>query len=93
MTKENIIRLRDMAEQTRVQFFDKRTGNAERKERVTRDNKFDNAELIAMLMENGQTHPDSMPVNGTSIKDLDENTLRDYCSTGSVVILNGSSCQ
>ena len=57
-----------MAEQTRVQF----------KERVTRDNKFDNAELIAMLMENGQMHPDSMPVNGTSIKDLDENTLRDY---------------
>ena len=29
-------------------------------------------------MENGQMHPDSMPVNGTSIKDLDENTLRDY---------------
>ena len=39
---------------------------------------FDNAELISMLMENGQMHPDSMPVNGTSIKDLDENTLRDY---------------
>ena len=39
---------------------------------------FDNAELIAMLMENGQMHPDSMPVNGSSIKDLDENTLRDY---------------
>ena len=39
---------------------------------------FDNAELIAMLMENGQLHPDSMPVNGISIKDLDENTLRDY---------------
>ncbi len=39
---------------------------------------FDNAELIAMLMENGQMHPDSMPVNGTSIKDLDENTMRDY---------------
>ena len=39
---------------------------------------FDNAELIAMLMENRQMHPDSMPVNGTSIKDLDENTLRDY---------------
>ena len=32
---------------------------------------FDNAELIAMLMENGQMHPDSMPVKGTSIKDLD----------------------
>ncbi len=39
---------------------------------------FDNVELIAMLMENGQIHPDSMPVKGTSIKDLDENTLRDY---------------
>jgi predicted HTH transcriptional regulator len=39
---------------------------------------FDNAELIVMLMENGQMHPDSMPVNDTSIKDLDENTLRDY---------------
>ena len=39
---------------------------------------FDNAELISMLMENGQMHPDSMPVNGTCIKDLDENTLRDY---------------
>lgn len=39
---------------------------------------FDNAELIAMLMENGQMHPDSMPVEGTSVKDLDENTLRDY---------------
>lgn len=39
---------------------------------------FDNAELIAMLMENGQIHPDSMPIKGTSIKDLDENTVRDY---------------
>ncbi len=39
---------------------------------------FDNVELIAMLMENGQVHPDTMPVKGTSIKDLDENTVRDY---------------
>jgi predicted HTH transcriptional regulator len=39
---------------------------------------FDKAELIAMLMENGQMHPDSMPIKGTSIKDLDENTVRDY---------------
>ena len=39
---------------------------------------FDNAELIAMLMENGQMHPDSMPIKGTSIKDLDENTVCDY---------------
>ena len=37
MTKEDILRLRDMAEQTWVQFFDKRSGKAERKERVTRD--------------------------------------------------------
>ena len=39
---------------------------------------FDNIELIAMLMENRQMHPDSMPIKGTSIKDLDENTVRDY---------------
>ena len=39
---------------------------------------FDNTELVAMLMENGQMHPDSMPVKGTSIRDLDENTVRDY---------------
>lgn len=39
---------------------------------------FDNMELIAMLMENGQMHPDTMPVKGTSIKDLDEETVRDY---------------
>ena len=26
---------------------------------------FDNVELIAMLMENGQLHPDSMSVKGT----------------------------
>lgn len=39
---------------------------------------FDNAELIAMLMENGQMHPDCMPIKGTNIKDLDENTVRNY---------------
>ena len=39
---------------------------------------FDNVELIAMLMENGQMHPDTMPVKGTSILDLDEETVRDY---------------
>ena len=39
---------------------------------------FDNTELVTMLMENGQMHPDSMPIKGTSIKDLDENTVRDY---------------
>ena len=37
MTKEDILTLRDTAEQTRVQFFDKRSGKAERKERETRD--------------------------------------------------------
>ena len=39
---------------------------------------FDNAELISMLMENGQIHPDAMPIRGTSIDDLDENTVREY---------------
>ena len=36
MTTEDLLRLRDTAEQTRVQFFDKRSGKAERKERETR---------------------------------------------------------
>lgn len=31
---------------------------------------FDNAELIAMLADNGQMHPDALPVRGTTIKDL-----------------------
>ena len=39
---------------------------------------FDNAELISMLMENGQVHPDSMPIKGTSFKDFDENTVKEY---------------
>ncbi|WP_291529615.1 RNA-binding domain-containing protein [Bacteroides sp. UBA939] len=39
---------------------------------------FDNAELIAMLMENGQVHPDSMPVKGTSMNDLDEDIMKEY---------------
>ena len=39
---------------------------------------FDNAELISMLMENGQIHPDAMPIRSTSIDDLDENTIREY---------------
>ena len=37
MTTEDLLRLRDTAEQTRGQFFDKRSGKAERKERETRD--------------------------------------------------------
>ena len=41
MTKEDILRLRDTAEQTKVQFFDWRSSKAERKECVTRDNKYD----------------------------------------------------
>ncbi len=48
MTKEDIIRLRDKAEQTRVQFFDKRSGKVQFKERVTRDNKYDvSCEMVA----------------------------------------------
>lgn len=54
MTKEDIIRLRDTAEQSRVQFFDKRSGNAERKERVTRDNKYDvSCEMVAQSNSRG----------------------------------------
>ena len=44
MTKEDIIRLRDTAEQTRVQF----------KERVTRDNKYDvSCEMVAQSNSRG----------------------------------------
>ena len=39
---------------------------------------FDNAELIAMLMENGQIQPDAMPINGTSFADLDETTVKEF---------------
>jgi len=39
---------------------------------------FDNAELIAMLMDNGQMFPDSMPVKGTSVNDLDNDTVKKY---------------
>ena len=39
---------------------------------------FDNSELVAMLMENGQVHPDAMPIKGTSVGDLDEATVREY---------------
>ena len=56
MTKEDILRLRDTAEQTRVQFFDKRSGNAERKERVTRDNKYDvSCEIVTEKTEIKET--------------------------------------
>ena len=54
MTKEDILRLRDTAEQTRVQFFDERSGKAERKERVTRDNKYDvSCEMVAQSNSHG----------------------------------------
>ena len=54
MTKEDILRLRDTAEQTRVQFFDKRSGNAERKERMSRDNKYDVCcEMVAQSNSRG----------------------------------------
>ena len=54
MTKEDILRLRNTAEQMRVQFFDKRSGNAERKERVTRDNKYDvSCEMVAQSNSRG----------------------------------------
>ena len=44
MTKEDILRLRDTAEQTRVQF----------KERVTRDNKYDvSCEMVAQSNSHG----------------------------------------
>lgn len=44
MTKEDILRLRDTAEQTRVQF----------KERVTRDNKYDvSCEMVAQSNSRG----------------------------------------
>ena len=44
MTKEEILRLRDTAEQTRVQF----------KERVTRDNKYDvSCEMVAQSNSRG----------------------------------------
>lgn len=44
MTKEDILKLRDTAEQTRVQF----------KERVTRDNKYDvSCEMVALSNSRG----------------------------------------
>ena len=49
MTKEDILRLRDTAEQTRVQFFGKRSGKAEYKKRVIRDNKYDVSCEMVML--------------------------------------------
>ena len=38
----------------------------------------DSAEIVSMLMENGQIHPDSLPIDGTSFGDLDENTVKNY---------------
>ena len=39
---------------------------------------FDSAEIVSMLMENGQIHPDSLPIDGASFSDLDENTVKNY---------------
>ena len=39
---------------------------------------FDNSELIAMLADNGQIHPDALPVRGTTIKDLNTDVVKDY---------------
>ena len=39
---------------------------------------FDSTEIVSMLMENGQIHPDSLPIDGTSFGDLDENTVKNY---------------
>ena len=39
---------------------------------------FDNAELIAMLADNGQMHPDALPVRGTTIKDLNMAVVKEY---------------
>lgn len=39
---------------------------------------FDNSELIAMLADNGQMYPDTLPVRGTSIKDLNMEVVKVY---------------
>ena len=39
---------------------------------------FDNAELIAMLADNGQMHPDALPVRGATIKDLNMAVVKEY---------------
>ena len=39
---------------------------------------FDNSELIAMLADNGQMYPDTLPVRGTSIKDLNMEVVKEY---------------
>ena len=39
---------------------------------------FDNSELIAMLADNGQMYPDTLPVRGTTIKDLNMDVVKEY---------------
>ena len=39
---------------------------------------FDNSELIAMLADNGQMHPDTLPVRGTSVNDLNMDVVKEY---------------
>ena len=41
---------------------------------------FDNSELIAMLADNGQMHPDTLPVRGTSVNDLNMDVVKEYFS-------------
>ena len=38
----------------------------------------DNSELIAMLADNGQMHPDTLPVRGTSVNDLNMDVVKEY---------------
>ena len=39
---------------------------------------FDNSELIAMLADNGQMHPDTLAVRGTSVNDLNMDVVKEY---------------
>ena len=39
---------------------------------------FDNSELISMLADNGQMHPDALPVRGTSVQDLNMDVVKEY---------------
>ena len=41
---------------------------------------FDNSELISMLADNGQMHPDTLPVRGTSVNDLNMDVVKEYLS-------------
>ena len=49
---------------------------------------FDNAELIAMLADNGQMHPDALPVRGTTIKDLNMAVVKEYLAKRFALVLS-----